>query len=56
MASLDWIRFESISMMFLKWGQSDQSVPIGSNYSFLQGNLKYILKFVYLILKSIKSN
>ena len=23
--------------MFLKWGQSDQSVPIGSNYFFLQG-------------------
>ena len=28
---------KSISMMFLKWGQSDQSVPIGSNYFFLQG-------------------
>ena len=24
-------------MMFLKWGQSDQSVPIGLNYFFLQG-------------------
>ena len=28
---------KSVSMVFLKWGQSDQSVPIGSNYFFLQG-------------------
>ena len=28
---------KSVSMMFLKWSQSDQSVPIGSNYFLLQG-------------------
>ena len=28
---------KSVSMMFLKWGQSDQSVAIGSSYFFLQG-------------------
>ena len=32
-------------MIFLKWSQSDQSVPIGSNYFFLQGTLTF---FKYL--------
>ena len=28
--------------MFLKWGQSDQSVPVESNYFLLQGYLRML--------------
>ena len=32
-----------VSMMFLKWVQSDQSVTIGSNYFLLQGNVVFLI-------------